>query len=272
MGKRFAILAVLFALAWVYFSDRPIAEPVYNVGDGTFQIPGITPTPADPRVGVIEKVNEQNRLVTSFEGELSIDTKKRFIHLHGTVAFQKEKNFRLQIHSRMGKEADLGSNETEFWFSSSQYHDGTYYHCRHELLEKARLKPLFNPVWVMESLGYSPVPTENVKITNHGSYIGVVRETTDAAGNPCRIVILIEPKKPRVCGYYLYNKTGEVEGSSEVTKYDRTGVYPRRWSMRWNKEGLSMELELLNPSVNRPVNPAQWQMPKTKKSVDMSRN
>lgn len=252
--------------------DRNVGRQVYNVGDQSFQVPTAPVVPSDPRLEVIRQINLQNAKIDTLQGDLDIDTKKRFVSLHGKLAFQKEKNFRFVIHSRMGKEMDLGSNESDFWFMSSQYENNTLFYCRHDLVGQARLKTPFHPVWMMDSLGFNRIDTEDVTLMNKDSYLAVIKDTEDARKLPCRIVTMVDPKKSRVCGFYLYNQEGSLLASSEVMKYDSSGLYPRRWSMRWNVEGLSMELELLNPSVNHPVDPAQWRMPAAKRVVDMSKN
>jgi hypothetical protein len=102
--------------------------------------------------------------------------------------------------------------------------------------------------------------------------MAIIRDVKNSRGQLCRVVILIDPLKTRVCGHYLYDSTGNLLASSEVMKYDPSGFYPRRWGIRWSEGGVSMELELLSPSVNKPVDPMQWQMPDAKRSVNMAKD
>ncbi len=259
-------------LIWFMCCDRRVGQPVYDIGDQSFTVAATPVAPTDPRLEVIHKINEQNAKISSLQGDLGIETKKRFVNLTGKVAFKKDRYFRFQVNSRLGKEMDLGSNESDFWFASSQYENGTLFYCSHDKVGEARLKTPFHPVWMMDSLGFNRIDTTGVTLMDKDSYLAVIRDTEDARKQPCRVVTMIDPKKARVCGYYLYNQAGSLLASSEVMKYDSTGVYPRKWSMRWNEEGLSMELELLNPSVNHSVDPAQWRMPAAKRSVDMSKD
>lgn len=228
-------------------------------------------TPLKPQKDIhpaILKVNEQNRAIRSIQAD-SLDIKQhqhRLAKLTGTFALEKDMCFRLTIQSQLGNEMDLGSNDTIFWFWSKRYENGSLFFCKHTDVDKARLKRPFNPSRMMRSFGYHDIDMSQATMVPQGKYLAVVKYEK----NNMRTVRLVDPERPAIIGCYLYDNSNQVVASTEATKFDPSGKYPVKWLLRWNEEGLSMEMELLNPRFNAPINPALWKLPTMNRMIDMA--
>src|SRR5262249_48093157 len=82
-------------------------------------------------------------------------------HIRAKLACQKPRNFRMQAVSVTQTEADIGSNDKEFWYWIKRG-DPYLIHCSYQDLARGVRIPFpFQPEWVMEALGmseYDPAP------------------------------------------------------------------------------------------------------------------
>lgn len=267
MVRKIAIVGYICVLAWIVvdFFRPSIPSTVYNVGDAEFVLKSCEYD--DRAAAVVREINRQNATIQSVEGTVEAKTKYRFINLSGHMAYLKDDFFRLTISSRLAKEIDIGSNETDFWFMSRRYEGNTLFRCPVKDADKAKLKDPFNPAIMKQALGYGEIDADRSGISWYKNFVAVCRVGT---GKPGRIVTLINPDGPRVAGLYVYDKQETLLASTEVTGYD--GIFPKKWLFVWKTEGASMELELLAPSYNRPISPAQWQVPNASRVIDMSKD
>jgi outer membrane lipoprotein-sorting protein len=93
----------------------------------------------------------------------------------GRLALERPHNFKLELSSARGaKEADLGSNDEEFWFWVSS--EKSIYWCNYADLNSSALAITYQPDWIIEALGLKPItPEEAAKIKKQN---GEVRGTT----------------------------------------------------------------------------------------------
>src|SRR5437879_1457954 len=70
--------------------------------------------------------------------------------MRGKLVAQKPRNFRLEAFGMSGSlEADVGSNDTEFWFYLARNEPPYLFHCRHDELNRAPANFPFHPDWIL---------------------------------------------------------------------------------------------------------------------------
>jgi hypothetical protein len=137
---------------------------VRNTGDnGRFS--GEIPSAAQ----LVEQMNQNAQRIVSLEcPDLDMDVKQGIqqFGLRGKLVCAKPRNFRLVAEAIGKRQADIGSNDQEFWYWIAKAEPPYLIHCSHE--ELARGVPLpfpFQPEWVMEALGMSELdPTQPYRV------------------------------------------------------------------------------------------------------------
>jgi hypothetical protein len=277
MGKKFAAIAITCSLVWLFgFSERPeVSPPVYDIKDGAFAAESLPPlSPQDDEASrVISQVNAQNRAVRTVAADhLAVKTRVRAAKLDGRLAYEKPSRFEMTVSSQLGKELEVGSNDTHIWFSSRQYGGGALHYCKHDEIDRAKLKAPFDPRWLITSFGYDEIDTANAVVIRHKDRVAVIRLMRTANGQETKVVTLIDVTTPRVAGCYMYDSAERLMASTEAVKWDGSGVYPCRWVMYFYEEGASMELELLHPRINSTIPQDRWLMPSYRNQVNLAVN
>ena len=268
MNIKTFFIASMFVLAgctfWIWFNQSPNITPIYP----TF-VPN-TPT-ARFVPSCINVINKSNKIIESIYSTINVRLDERSIRLSGIIAYNKSKQFRMQINSFAGKEIDIGSNDHIFWLYSKRMSPPYLYYSRYEDMINTRLKPLFHPLWVIESLGLSDV--SGTDFQKMGNYIASVEQDADFIGQKIIKMTLIDPNKPAIIGHYLYDQNNNLIASSEVESFYRFGeaFIPKKIRLVWQQEKKSLTIDIENPSINKPLSVSLWQMPKTKKMLDMGR-
>ncbi len=164
MVARHAVLALLAVVA---------SAGCHGMG---FRTPPVRPEPialkpAVPEVReVITRWNENARKVASLEAHPSINvvvgTTGAFHGLvKGDMAVQRPRNFRLTLErpSSLTEEADLGSNDREFWFWWNQNNrDKAIYVCDYDGSGPSPLAAAMQPDWIVEAMGLREIPEAEV--------------------------------------------------------------------------------------------------------------
>jgi hypothetical protein len=109
----------------------------------------------------IEKHNENALKVLALEAQpriiVSAPGVTNGFKTNGMMALERPKNFKLVLKSMRGQEADIGSNDDEFWFWTHNKQDKSVYHCAYEDIDRAPLSAAFQPDWIVESMGFRTI-------------------------------------------------------------------------------------------------------------------
>src|SRR5262245_38419626 len=96
------------------------------------------PRPLAPRGALdleafIAEHNRNAERIQSLEARPSITVRANGPNLHadGRLALERPRNFKLELLSSRSKEADIGSNDQEFWFWVRNREDRSIYWCDH---------------------------------------------------------------------------------------------------------------------------------------------
>lgn len=270
----FFLMFVGFLMILYWFLTAPRSGPVYLSPQD--QISKAKKPNEHEVMPLIRQINARNEKIHSlYVKEVSIKVKHRItVHATGEMAMERIKKFRLIVTHRLtGKEMDVGSNDTIFWFWSKRMDPPDLHYAKHEDLGKAMLKRALNPSWMLESLNMGGIKTENIEIGKFKNFWAVFQPRTSATGEKVTVVTLIEPTRPAIAGRYLYGADEKMIASAEIQEYFEEGgiIIPKSLVIIWYDEGLVMEWTLIDPKINAQIPENYWVMPTMKNSIDMAK-
>jgi len=273
MKKILLALAFFGALAYLYWVlTTPRITPVYL--SPTDQISKQEkPQPIHEIYDIIKVINDRSSKIKSLyidEMPIRLQQGNMTAKVYGELAMEKEKNFRLKVTHRLtGKEMDIGSNKSHFWFWSKRMTPPSLHFAKHEDLDKTMLRTALNPSWMMESLNISPVNTENIEIAKFKDFWATIQPRTSSTGEKVTVVTLIHPTQKVIVGRYLYNQDGKLIASTEYQ--DFSSAIPRKIFIIWYEEGITLDWDLSGVQTNVGINPQFWVMPDMKNKIDMGK-
>jgi hypothetical protein len=227
--------------------------------------------PAAPTLEqVVDVVNRNSSAIQSFSTSRATLSGSGFPSLTASVAFQRQRRFRLQAGTGFGAEVDLGSNDELFWFWVKRSQPPAVYYCRHEQFaaSPARRMTPFEPQWLIEALGvveFDGNLPQHIKLeSNDRIRIDTIRNTPEGAVAKTTIV---DGAQGWVLEQYVYDVHQRLVAKSIASGHRRdplTGlVMPTVVEIDSPLAQVRMRIDLGNVEINRLPNdqPALWQMP-----------
>lgn len=219
---------------------------------------------------LIEEVNARNAAVRSFRAQIRVrtwDGGMRF-RLNGSLDYEKDRRFRMELGSLFGEELDLGSNDDVFWYWSKRDKKPGVWYARHEDFHQTRLKTPFDPMFMRSSLGFEPIPTENAEIRETDDEVLVTQKRANSVGDPILYTVCLDKATKTVGGVVVTNLSGETLAACEVAS--RAGSLPSKILCRWHEEDRSMEMELEDGTANVSISSDRWTMPDHDRKINMA--
>ncbi len=165
--------------------------------------------------------------------------------LYGIIAYEKGYGFNLVANSILGKELEIGSNNEFFWIWGKRYTPQALYYSEIGQFEKTKLRPVFNPSFVVKCLGIDELSQDYTLCQSSL----VITEPKDKN----TLITLIDPSFGRITDVRLYDYKNEIICSSKTISYYKTkdGTYiPNKMILISFEDGLILEMELTNPILN----------------------
>lgn len=233
--------------------------------------------PANPTVAQV--VEHLNANVAKVHGWRSDDIKIRAnnapLTFEGSLVVQRTQRLRLQVTSMMGREVDFGSNDEVFWIwvkrsGGSRHEPAPLLFARHAEMDLARQKlPIpFEPSWLMEALGVSPLSADNMRMEGQPgvAVIKLVSEHQLTDGRQVRKIVAVDACRGHVLEHSVYDLHGRplVRTILGTHKLDPSSgaVLPRYIKLDWPQAEISLAMEFRSLVVNPPAVPETvWQMP-----------
>ncbi len=217
--------------------------------------------PPPPAADLVRYLNQNVYKVQAVQStQVIIDAKhglKPAISMDGLLACQKPLNFRLKVKAFGKPGADLGSNNEEYWFWTSQDDPPTVYHCSHQERPQVQLAIPVKPEMIITALGlaeYDPGRAYDVK--RRGDTLELIESTTDQAGKRIQKVTVfnastVSPPAPQVTGYILRDEaTGKDICSATVkeVKFDPAtqAVLPRVVRLAFPTQRLELTMKMVD--------------------------
>jgi hypothetical protein len=235
------------------------------------------PTPkalAQRTIDATEFVTEHNRnadLIQSLKAHPTIGIAGRRLsgHADGHLAMQRPRDFRLEMQTLKGKQADIGSNDEKFWFWVQNDDDKSIYWCNYADLKSSELPITFQPDWIVEALGLKPIsPEEAAEIrVKEGPERGtstVIFPTLQNKADTYTRMMVVWNDNLRIKEYRIYAgdhqtmlaqaivksyKDHEVDSGEASTS--KRCYLPEDIRFAWKKEGLALDVAVQDVEINQ---------------------
>jgi hypothetical protein len=220
------------------------------------RVSGEAPTAAQ-LVAYLNDNSQRLRSLQSVDVDLDAKQGNQPIGLRAKLACQQPRNFRLFADALGNSQADLGSNEQEFWFWIAKADPPYLYHCSYQDFARGVQVPFpFQPEWVMEALGMADFGApENYTVVPRGNTVELVRQTTSPQGQPVRKVIVFNRGRSgaQILGHMLLDARGQQICSAQIeqTQVVDGVVVPYKLVLRWPSEKMQLTIRMNQVSVNR---------------------
>jgi hypothetical protein len=222
----------------------------------------VTPPPAGMKaedlVAYLNANSSKMQAVVSKEVWMDAKENGQSVGLNAQFACQKPRSLRLVAKAVGGTEADIGSNETEFWYWIKRSPQPYVFHCAYRDLADPNLRvqlpfPL-DPDMVVAALGMGDYPTDPAKYRLER--VGPNWELSQDAPSPDgrktyrRVTVFAAerqlPPKPQVVAHVLKDDQGKEIYRATVlaVQADARGVVPSKVKLAWPAQRMEMTMTL----------------------------
>lgn len=240
----------------------------------TFQ--GAMPT-ADQ---VVTQLNRNAERVQAFSSkDLDITSNQVPIPLDGRLALEKPRRFRMLVRMPATKTtvADIGSNDDEFWFYTSQpTQQASLIHCSYQDYGRIQSRIPFQPDWIFDALGFMPLPNDQSHMIRPGKRgtVELVSPTVTPQGQNASLITAVQ-----LDSGYIMERRLEVPGRNQpiaiatLSRHQRDtvsgAVFPGTVRVAWPEEDLDITIRMQSTEVNPRFDPnnALWQLPRNQYSA-----
>jgi hypothetical protein len=212
---------------------------------------------------LVAYMNDNARRIQTVEAtDVQIDCRQdhQSVGVSAMLVCQKPNNFRLRGKVAGNPVIDLGSNDKEFWFWTSQDKPPQVYHCDYTDLRAGgvRLPFPFQPDMIVCALGvaeYDPNKAYKLEVKDHGKLrmLELSEPALSMQNKPITKVTLFNayqanPPNPQVLGYILRDENGKEicrATVNEVTRDRETqATLPRIVRIDWPAEKIELTMKL----------------------------
>jgi outer membrane lipoprotein-sorting protein len=226
-----------------------------------------TEVPKSQSNAFLDEINKKNSHLTTFKSNVNVVLirENKTYRLNGSVYYRKEEDFRIELNSILGKEIDIGSNESQFWYWLNHGKFRGLYYTNNKQINKA----LFNPKWLSMSLGVSEIDYQNATIDTYENYWRVLKKENDNT-----ICTLIDLQLKTMVGIHVYDNKNSLIASSEIKSFQNSNgiLVPQTMAMRWNEEDVSINWKFQSIHINSSIDSKYWTMPELSPKFDMSKH
>lgn len=209
----------------------------------------------------IKALEAQDLTITINEGGLNSYTAR------GWLFYQKPRGFRLQAEALRSTEADIGSNDNEFWFWFKRNNPPALFHCSYTDFQKAPdLKLPVHPDWVAEALGVQEIANaEAVQMRQVKGAVELISTVQMPSGQTLYKVVRVANQGPRAGTIEQQRLLEALRGADGKVNWQEIWVaaihelqnvdgyiVPKRVTLRSPKENLTLELKMDGCQVNPP--------------------
>jgi hypothetical protein len=274
MIKKLVLLFIFLlcsSLITIYLKEYNISPPICDLENRKDGLGVVSKELEDQYRSLIQEINEKNAYIQSFlcnNGEVRFWEGNQRFKLKSTVNYCKPFGFRMQIHSLMGKELDLGSNDKIFWYWSKRDRLPGVYWAIYEDFQKTRLKTPFNPIFIRSTFGLEKIELENAKIADNNVDLTLTYPQVNSVGDRIWFSILINKERKEIDGFLIFDKNGQSLAVCEIQS--RVNNFPNKILYLWKEENRSMSIVLKDPKINIAQGSDIFQMPEYSPKINMA--
>jgi hypothetical protein len=209
---------------------------------------------------LVEYLNRNAQQIQSIEcTDLDLDVKagNQPFGMQAMMACRKGKNFRLKATAVGNLQADMGSNDQEFWYWIAKADPPYLVYCSYADLSRGVQLPFpFQPEWVMEALGMAEYdPAGNYALNVKGSNLELVQQSVSPQGQPVRKVTIFNNARDarvRVRAHLLLDDKGREICSAYINDVQIVGgvTVPTKVILTWPSQRMELKMKLNNSVVN----------------------
>lgn len=219
---------------------------------------------------IVKEFNEINKKITSFNSDMRVriwDNGMRF-KVSGSLFYSKPNLFHMQTWFVMGKELDLGSNSTQFWYWSKRDKNPGLYYSSYEDYHNTRLKNPFNPIFMRESLGLDEIDVTDAKIIENDKTLSITWRKVNASNEKILYSMFLNKSDKRIQGTAISDLSENILACSEI---QYIGVVPKRILYDWKEEKRSLVIEFRSPQINQDLSKHDWELPDYSPKINMGK-
>lgn len=191
------------------------------------------------------------------------------VRLSANMAVESPRNFRLIAKSLRGVEADLGSNDEQFWFWFRSPETPHVYKAHHEDAQLVfdSMQIPFQPDWLMQALGVGVLDPNRYEIMYHpagAATITLVNRDTLPNGRSIEHQIVVNTAIGRIVEHGVYDERNQPIARALLSNYrDHGGIsMPRTVELRWpqSRQWMKMSIRELELNAGQGLE-RMWQFP-----------
>lgn len=158
--------------------------------------------------------------------------------LKGKLAYQQPNRFRMLGKFAGKSEVDLGSNEKEIWFWIARAEPPAVYFCNRADLGRVRLSTPFQPDWLIEALGVTPLDANEYREgPGTAEYQTYLSDQKNPLGQPVTKRVVVDAKTNRVEAFELFSADRRPLARAQILEYQddpTSGLFvPRKIQIEW---------------------------------------
>jgi len=264
-------LCVICCMLYAQISASRISS-----GDTDVRPKLIKPAPQDSEaVKIIRLINSRNEKIKNFVSDnIDVYVSAPFgatIKLGGDFKYEKDLKLNMNVRSIFGDEFFMGSCPEQFWFWSRHLDPPALYYADHSDFYKTRLKSVFDPLMVMDSIGLKTldIDCKDVAVHDEGDKIVIVRKKLNSIGQPIGHLTVIDKKNKRIAGHMIVEESGQLIATSQIVEY--VNDLPKVIFYNWHQEQQIMLVKFKDIKTNVEISSGYWNRPEVKEEIDMGK-
>jgi hypothetical protein len=221
----------------------------------------------------ISEHNQNADLVQSITAKPTITVAGKVMKAHpdGWLAVVRPRNFKLMLKSVGQPQADIGSNNEEFWFWVRS-DDKSIYWCDYADLESSSLAITYQPDWIVAALGLTPISREEaahikIRSTDNRDNTALLFPPTKSGNETYMRMLIVSNHTRRIKEHRIYagntpdqkNLLAQADVKSykdfDVDSSDKgvseTCYLPENVRLDWKREQLVLDVALQDVKVNQ---------------------
>ena len=232
------------------------------------RVAGDTPK-ADDLVAYLNQVNQRLTTLECKEVDLDIKSGIQEFGAQGKMVCQKPLNFRLVASVVGNPQADIGSNQNEFWYWIAKNDPPYLVHCSYQDLKtgNVRIPFPFQPEWALEAMGMAEYKPAQYQVVRRGNKFELISDAVSQGQRVQKVTVFnSEKSNVQVTDHILRNSAGKVICSAHIkdAQLINGAVVPRKITFAYPAEKLELSMTLFTSpkqvTVNRELPAEQFGM------------
>jgi hypothetical protein len=258
-------------------------KSLFNTGDNHANNGHFTaPRTSNELITYLNKNSQPIQTIESDNVDITVTQNGQPFGLSGRLAFQKGRNFRMVASAVGSTEADLGSNEQEFWFWMKRNDPPDLFFCSYNDLPAAQVKLPLQPDWIAEALCVQELNPAEYEMRDYPHGIELTKKVTVNGEELYKGIGIAKggSNAGRVAFHYLFKVVGnsrQIIWKADIREYQLQKdignfVVPYHVILTSPEQKVSVEMKIKACKVNQlQANPQLFTKPSGYRAHDIAR-